>query len=169
MNYESKLGADKSTSNHNIILCQMAMAEYVKVGVTPSSPFIFINFLRPRIGVKCLKVVWARAESLTWLKKMLSLASILITINLIFWNWFFCCIDTCVTSLGGMKKKLRISVDLDLLMSSDSLSFDRNFTSPTRCCSGSPELWSPQFTLNSLSKLIKRLNLETDTSATLLH
>ena len=115
-----------------------------------SSPKIF---LRPRIGVKYLKVVWARAESLTWLKKMLSLASILITINLIFWNWFFCCIDTCVTSLGGMKKKLQISVDLDLLMSSDSLSFDRNFTSPTRCCSGSPELWSPQFSLNFLSKL----------------
>ena len=46
-------------------------------------------FLRPRIGVKNSKVVWTRAESLTRLKYMLSIAFILITINLNIWNFEF--------------------------------------------------------------------------------
>ena len=65
--------------------------------------------------------------------------------------WFFVALTRASPVLGGTRK---YSEHLLIMISHCPRTASAlTGTSPTRCCSGSPEMWSPQFSLNFLSKL----------------
>jgi len=114
-------------------------------------------FLRPRIGVKSWKLDWARAESFTGFWVTSSLAFIFIKIgNLKICIWLLLR-NVRHQVLGERNKKNSIHLLIWITCCPRTASALTGLSLSSWCCSGSPELRSPLFTLNSLSKLINDL------------
>ena len=131
------------------------MAEYVKVGVTPSSPFIFINFLRPRIGLKCWN--WSgleRKASQGW-DEFCNLPSTWlqwINLKIVF---DVGCFETCVTFSPGEQEYPHSDIfQPTITWCPRTASALTGWLIVSRCNSSSLELCEPRSTLSPPSGLM---------------